>query len=228
MPGKSKRDDFPIIPSKCALLIIDIQSFLSEPSNDDERQTYFYREALPRAIESIEQLVTTMRSLRDSDYQQGCEVIFTYLEALTHDCRDISLDYKLSGPMLSNLPNAATSPATFLSQLTPSLQGRGDIKIPKTSCSVFASTNIHYVLRNLGIEQLIITGQLTDQCIESAVRDAADLGFFVTVVDDACAAKSPESHDRGLHGMKGFSRIVNTSTIQKELSHRYTVEDLGI
>ena len=63
-----------------------------------------------------------------------------------------------------------------------------DILIPKTSCSVFNSTNIAYVLRNLQIEQIVLVGQLTDQCVESAVRDAADLGFFVTVVDDACAA----------------------------------------
>ena len=32
---------------------------------------------------------------------------------------------------------------------------------------------------------------MTNQCVESAVRDAADLGFFVTVVEDACAAKVP-------------------------------------
>ena len=56
----------------------------------------------------------------------------------------------------------------------------------KTSSSVFISTNIDYVLRNLGMRSLIVTGIMTDQCVESAVRDACDLGYLVTLVTDAC------------------------------------------
>jgi ureidoacrylate peracid hydrolase len=82
---------------------------------------------------------------------------------------------------------------------------------------VFRSTNIDYVLRNLRIEQLVITGQMTDQCIESAVRDAADSGYFVTVVNDACSAHSEEDHERGLQGMKGFCRIRSTTEVLNEL-----------
>jgi ureidoacrylate peracid hydrolase len=226
-PGKSKRSDFPLVPSRCALLIIDIQTYLSIPSDEEQKHSYFFSDALPRTVRNIEELIKTFRSLRDSEYEQGCEVIFTYLEALTKDCRDVSLDYKLSGPKLASLPNSGTAPAEFLPQVSPSsLEGRGDIKIPKTSCSVFPSTNLQYVLRNLHTEQLVITGQLTDQCVESAVRDAADLGFFVTVVDDACAAMSLDSHEKGLHSMKGFCRIVSTKDVMEELSKGYSVEDL--
>jgi ureidoacrylate peracid hydrolase len=65
-----------------------------------------------------------------------------------------------------------------------------EIVIPKMSSSVFVSTNISYVLRNLGIEYLIVMGLLTDQCVESAVRDACDEGFLVTLIEDACATKT--------------------------------------
>lgn len=151
------------------------------------------------------------------------------MESLTKDCRDILLlDYKLSGPKLSGLPNSFTAPALFLPDVSPSAGGRGDLKIPKTTCSVFASTNIHYDLRNLNIEQLVIAGQLTDQCVESAVRDAADLGLFVIVVQGACAAMSEASHDKGLHGMKGSCRIMNTNDVIHELCKgdpiEYTLE----
>ena len=47
----------------------------------------------------------------------------------------------------------------------------------RRSSSVFISTNIDYVLRNLGVRQLILCGVVTDQCVESAVRDACDLGL---------------------------------------------------
>ena len=53
---------------------------------------------------------------------------------------------------------------------------------PKTSSSVFISTNLDYVLRCLGVKQLILAGSLTDQCVESAVRDACDMNYLVTLV----------------------------------------------
>eukprot|EP00816_Leptocylindrus_hargravesii_P007402 CAMPEP_0196807500 /NCGR_PEP_ID=MMETSP1362-20130617/7478_1 /TAXON_ID=163516 /ORGANISM="Leptocylindrus danicus, Strain CCMP1856" /LENGTH=690 /DNA_ID=CAMNT_0042181449 /DNA_START=101 /DNA_END=2173 /DNA_ORIENTATION=- len=143
---------------------------------------------------------------------QGAEVIFTFLESLTQDMRDISTDYKLSGPFFQTLPTPGA--AEFLVELTPECD---DIRIPKTSCSVFLSTNIDYVLRNLGMEQLVIIGQLTDQCVESAVRDAADLGYLVTVPQDACVAKSEDEHKKGLHGMRGFANIVSTEDVISDL-----------
>jgi ureidoacrylate peracid hydrolase len=47
-----------------------------------------------------------------------------------------------------------------------------EIVLAKTSSSVFISTNIDYVLRNLGVKQLVISGLITNQCVESAVHDA--------------------------------------------------------
>jgi ureidoacrylate peracid hydrolase len=227
-PGQSRRTQFPLVLSKVALLVIDIQEYLSHPSSkqDEEEHAFFYRTSLPRTVCNVEKLLKQIRQQRDSQ-SQGCEVIFTYLEALTPDCRDVSLDYKLSGPHLATLPTSAASPATFLNSITPlPKKGKGDILIPKTSCSVFMSTNIHYVLQNLHVEQLLVCGQLTDQCVESAVRDAADLGYFVTVIEDACAAQSEEGHQKGLAGMKGFSRLLSTEQALVELQN--PIEDLFV
>ena len=57
-----------------------------------------------------------------------------------------------------------------------------EIVITKTSSSVFTTTNIDTVLRNLDVKNLILAGVLTDQCVESAVRDACDLNYLVTLV----------------------------------------------
>ena len=57
-----------------------------------------------------------------------------------------------------------------------------EIVIKKTSSSVFTTTNIDTVLRNLDVKNLILAGALTDQCVESAVRDACDLNYLVTLV----------------------------------------------
>jgi ureidoacrylate peracid hydrolase len=90
--------------------------------------------------------------------------------------------------------------------------------IPKTSSSVFISTNIHYILGNLGVEFLIISGLLTDQCISSAVRDACDLGYLVTLVTDACATFTQDRHDTSLDHIKGYCRQRTTNAFLAELA----------
>lgn len=201
-------------PSSCdPLLVIDVQHELTKI--DEGSDEYKHAIAFPRMIANTRRLVVAVRFNRaKQDCDHGSEIIITYLEALTDNSRDVSLDYKLSGG-LSNLPGPSF-PATFLPGISP-MPGK-DIALPKTSCSVFQSTKLDYILRNLNVEQLVVCGQLTDQCVESAVRDAADLGYFVSVVEDACAANTEESHRKGLHGMKGFARRVTTDQVLHELS----------
>lgn len=235
-PGISQRDDFILHPERSALLVVDIQTYLSDPhavhgNNAGTRDTsYFLNESLPQVISNIDKLAQAFRLIRDCEdnpaTSSGCEVIWTFLQSSTKDGRDISLDYKLSGMALANIPRVDVGfQELFLDNLRPDVSsGKGDILVPKTSCSVFQSTNLEYLLINLGIEQLVIVGQLTDQCIESAVRDAADKGFFVSVVEDASAAYSSEAHAKGLGSMKGFARILKTSRVIEEIQHGRSLE----
>ena len=45
------------------------------------------------------------------------------------------------------------------------------------------------------------------------------MGYFVTVIEDACAAHSEDAHEKGLHGMKGFSRSLSTEQVLEELQN---------
>ena len=236
--GISKRTDFPLIRSKTALLIIDVQEWCNnDPDVPDE-----YHPALTRMLNNISKMLPVFRHWRDhcennSDKTTissaengnttsgnctitGCEVIFCAIQSMTNDGRDVSLDYKLSGPSFVTLPKVHTPiQEVFPKQLQPDLHtGKGDIVITKTACNVFTSTNIDYILRNLHVEQLVMCGQYTEQCVESAVRNAADLGYFVTVVEDACASPTQDRHYRGLQGMKGFCRIISTDQVLTELN----------
>jgi ureidoacrylate peracid hydrolase len=65
---------------------------------------------------------------------------------------------------------------------------------------------------------LVIAGLLTDQCVESAVRDACDLGYLVTLVTDACATLSQERHEGTLRAIKGYCRQRTTDQLLAELS----------
>ena len=84
--------------------------------------------------------------------------------------------------------------------------------------SVFISTNIDYVLRNLGTRSLIVAGMMTDQCVESAVRDACDLGYLVTLVTDACTTDSAERHEHSLIAIRGYCRQRTTNLLLAEIA----------
>lgn len=103
----------------------------------------------------------------------------------------------------------------MVAELTPN---EDEILFPKTSSSVFISTNIDYVLRNLGTRYLIIAGCLTDQCVDSAVRDACDLGYLVTVPTDACVSLSAERHVWSLRNNRGYCRQRTTQELLNEIT----------
>lgn len=58
--GISNRDDFKLHPQLSALLIIDIQSYLSKP-DDDEEIAYYGKESLPRTVKNIQKLIHAFR-----------------------------------------------------------------------------------------------------------------------------------------------------------------------
>jgi ureidoacrylate peracid hydrolase len=138
-----------------------------------------------------------MQRLQAACRQASIEVLYTVIESLTQDGRDRCLDYKISG---IHVPRGAWD-ARVIDEVAPA---QDEIVIPKTSSSVFISTNIDYVLRNLGVRSLILAGILTDQCIDSAVREACDLGYLVTVATDACATHSAERHEWSLRNNRGY------------------------
>lgn len=96
----------------------------------------------------------------------------------------------------------------------PPLARVGDeIMLQKTSSGVFNSTNIDYVLKNLGVRYLVVAGIMTDQCVDMAVSDAADRGYLVTCVSDACAAATQEHHDGALKTFGGYCWLADTATV---------------
>jgi len=82
-------------------------------------------------------------------------------------------------------------------------------------------TNLDYLLRNLGVRHLIITGCLTDQCVESAVRDACDLGYLMTLVTDGCATLSPERQENSLRTIKGYCRQRDSAELLAEIAEQH-------
>jgi len=56
----------------------------------------------------------------------------------------------------------------------------------------FRETNLQSILDEQGIKDLVIVGSMSHMCIDGITRAAADLGYGVTVIHDACASRDLE------------------------------------
>jgi ureidoacrylate peracid hydrolase len=205
--------EVPLVPSLSALLFIDVQNFSVRreggefkdhtPEEVEEKYGAFFSRLEAETIPAMQRLQAAFRRAQ-------IEVMYTNIESLTRDGRDRSLDYKVTG---FHVPKGSWD-GKVIDELAP---GEDEIVLPKGSSSVFVSTHIDYILRNLGVKQLVLAGLLTDQCVESAVRDACDLGYLVTLVTDACASITPERHDNSLRTIKGYCRQITTDALIAEI-----------
>ncbi|MGI9435016.1 MAG: isochorismatase family cysteine hydrolase [Geminicoccaceae bacterium] len=205
--------DVPLQPDQSALLFIDVQNYCAHRNGGEfaglsdhdveSRYGWYFQRLEDEVIPNMQRLQTAWRNA-------GIEVLYTTIESLTADGRDRSLDYKITG---FNVPRGSWD-GRVIDQIAP---GDDEIWLPKTSSSVFISTHIDYVLRNLGVRQLVIAGLITDQCVESAIRDACDLGYLVTQAIDACTTYSAERHENSIRTIKGYCRQLTTASLLAEL-----------
>lgn len=211
--SQSLSREIPLVPRESALLFIDVQNFCARRDGGEFKDLpeaefqakygWFLKELQGQVIPNMQRLQAAFRKAR-------IEVMYTTIESLTKDGRDRSLDYKITG---FNVPKGSWD-GKVIDELAP---GDDEIVFPKSSSSVFVSTHIDYVLRNLGVKQLVLAGIVTDQCVESAVRDACDFGYLVTQVTDACLTYTQERHDNSLRTIKGYCRQRTVDQVIAEL-----------
>jgi ureidoacrylate peracid hydrolase len=200
--------EVPIDPAHAALLIIDVQNYCADPEGGwwrhHEPSAYFLDSLRGRVLPNLGRLQRACRDAR-------IEVLYSVIESLTRDGRDRSLDYRISG---IDVPRGSRD-AQVLDAIAPVAD---EMVFRKTSSNVFVSTNIDYVLRNLGVRSLIIGGIMTEQCVESAARDACDLGYLVTLVTDACTTQSAERQTHSLAAIAGYCRQRTTDALVAEIA----------
>lgn len=200
---------------RVALMCIDVQyldaveghGLFADPdrSGVSEEGRKYYFDRLEKTV------LPNMRSLQDRFRACRLEVIHCRICALTQDGRDRGAGHR----RLNLLAAPGSKDAEFVEEVAPV----GDeIIINKTASGVFSSTNLHYVLSNMGIKTLYLTGVYTNECVETTARDACDLGYFVTVVDDACATVTESLHEASLTTLRDrYARISSVDEVLTEL-----------
>jgi len=104
------------------------------------------------------------------------------------------------------------APGAWGQQLVAEL-APADVAVEKVAYSAFHMSRLDWVLRKCGIEELLVTGIVTNGGVASTVRDAHVREFACTVIEDGCAAFSDELHRAAIEGLRpvaGIATIAET------------------
>lgn len=183
-------------PDKTVLLLIDMQKlamgdYLLEVSVKAGIPEAEAREALADLDARLRQAARNAKAVLEACRQKGIRPIHVKIQSYAADGSDVG--------RLHRIANFIVPPGTewgeFIDEVKPL---PGEIVLTKTCSGVFTGTMLNQILRNMGIEEVIIVGFYTDQCVTTAARDSADLGYATLVVEDATMAELLENHEHAL------------------------------
>ena len=193
--------EWEIEPRATALLLLDLQTGNVDPergcgpelrSRFPREAGYYYDSLRNRGLAAAAELLGFFRG-------QRLPVVHAHSGLALPDGRDVagwSWRAQLAGrpatiPCL--LPPGDPDGEAW-PDLTPL---EGELVLLKQTLSPFNGTALDQYLRNMGVQNLVLAGVLTNGAVESTARNAGDRGFNAIVAADACAAFSPEDQQAG-------------------------------
>ena len=208
--------------SSVGLLVVDFQNYGCNPdygvarmlSEQFPKAASYYLPRLRETIGNTRRLLEVFRRCRR-------EVVFTRHGTLLPDGRDMIARRRQRDADSVEQTETPTlwSKGNFehevVSELAPLAN---ELIIDKNASSAFNGTGIDQLLRNLGLETLIVTGMATDMCVETTARDAADRGYNVIVVEDATATFFAEHHRAALSAMaRVYTQVWSTDQVLQSI-----------
>ncbi len=180
---------------RCALVIIDMQRDFLEPGG--------FGEALGNDVSRLHKIVAPLGELLGAARNAGITVVHTR-EGHRPDMTDAprakvergapSMRIGDPGPMGRILIRGEAG-HDIIPELYPIA---GEPVLDKPGKGAFYQTDLDLMLRNRGIETLLVCGVTTEVCVHTTVREANDRGFRCIVVGDCCGSYFPEFHEIGL------------------------------
>ncbi|MDX2224847.1 MAG: isochorismatase family cysteine hydrolase [Rhodospirillaceae bacterium] len=184
-------------PSAAVLLLIDIQQGFCGPERAGVKRD---TSVLRPAVEGAAKLLKVAR-------EANIPVIYTSM-AFAPDYADGGLLTRELRPNLKkkNELRRDTKDAEIMPEIAPE---PGDLVIYKQRYSAVIKTDLEFWLRSRGRHCVIVGGVTTGMCVESTVRDLAQLDFHVFVVPEACGDMNPDTHKRAMDVFAmAFGRVV--------------------
>jgi nicotinamidase-related amidase len=198
-----------------ALVIIDMQRDFVEPGG--------FGASLGNDVARLQAIIPTVRAVLDAWRAVDGLVVHTR-ESHLPDLSDCPPAKRLrgsptlrigdSGPMGRVLVRGEPGNA-IVAELAPV---DGEIVIDKPGKGAFFATDLHAILQNRGVTQLVVTGVTTEVCVNTTVREANDRGYDCLLVEDATASYFPEFKQAAIEMLRAQGAIIGWTTTLAELT----------
>ena len=176
-------------PARTALVVVDMQNAFMLPG--------VAHALCPMA----EKIVPNINRLAQAVRMTGGTVIWIKTTFKDDALKNWSTYFEMVKPEQGARRVAALTAGSKGHELWAALDVRADDLIVEKNCfSAFiqGSSNLAEVLRERGLDTVLITGTVTNVCCESTARDAMMLNFKTIMVTDGNAAVTDEDHNASL------------------------------
>lgn len=190
-------------PAHTAVLVIDVQNDFCAPGGHTEVN-------LGKDVADCQAVVGPIRRLVAAAHAAGAPVIWVKA--------DYDRNY-LSRPIRAKqaargIKSAYCVSGTWGAELYEVAPKDGDVVIEKHRHSAFVGTELEQVLRDRGIQTLVMAGVQTHVCIESTLRDGSARGYYIVVPRECVGSFDRALHDATLRCVEmHFGEVVATETL---------------
>jgi nicotinamidase-related amidase len=199
-------------PVRAALILVDVQHWTCDPETGLGRLA---REAgrfetVAPFYGRVGAAVGNIRRLADACRSAGLLVVHVRTASHTPDGRDLAPKFR----GYRFLPVPGSREADIVIDVAPQA---GDIVLGKPASGVCTGTGLDELLRNAGVETVVLAGVSFDGAVEGSVRSLTDRGYGLVLVADACATFD-ERLQKGLWGMQtGIINVMSTEDLSRRI-----------
>ena len=195
---------FALVPAQCALLIIDMQRDFLEPGG--------FGEMLGNDVSQLRRTIGPNRKLLAACRASKLQVIHTR-EGHRSDLTDLPPAKKARGRSKTCIGDVGPMGRILVRgepghDIIPELYPLPtEPVVDKPGKGAFFATDLHAILQNRSIKQLVVTGVTTEVCVNTTVREANDRGYDCLVPEDCVGSYFPEFQLMGLKMIKAQGGI---------------------
>src|ERR1044071_7653076 len=189
-----------VSPRHDALLIVDMQNDYCSPGGASDRNK--------RDLSHIQTILPAMRGLIESARKVRIPLLFTKYTVVPGAAGLAGPEVLREGMNFAGLDSPVKG--TWGHDLIADIPcGESDLVIEKRRLSAFTGTDLDLVLRSTGVKTLVVGGVVTQGCVESTVREAANADYYVAVAKDCVASADQQAHETALRSMATVLRYTD-------------------
>lgn len=198
----------PLTPNTTAVLVVDMQ-------NDNLHPDGAFASSGAAEHATSQDVVRNVRAVLDAARDAGVTVFHNRI--VVYPQRPVGGS---NAPIFRMLGPESLKLGTWGAAIVDGLDPREDeIVLDRMRMSAFNGTSLDIMLRNLGVTHVVVVGVWTNMAVEHTVRDAADLGYAVTVVSDATSSINDDWQRAALgYALTNIASIADTATVAGELT----------